>query len=50
LILAEEDGKMTITSTVVYPSKEALDATLWTGMNDGVSASFDCLAEHLRTM
>jgi len=50
LILSEEDGKTTMTLTVLYPSKEARDAALKTGMKDGVSVSFDRLAEHLRTM
>lgn len=50
LILSEEDGETTITSTVLYPSKEARDAALKTGMKEGVSKSFERLAEHLRTM
>jgi uncharacterized protein YndB with AHSA1/START domain len=48
--LSEEDGKTTITQTVLYPSQEARDAALETGMKDGVSQSFDRLAEHVRTM
>ena len=50
LTLSEEDGKTTITQTVLYPSKEARDAALATGMKEGVSVSFDRLAEHLRAM
>ena len=50
LILSEKDGKTTITNTVLYPSQEARDAALKTGMKEGVSESFDRLAEHLRTM
>jgi uncharacterized protein YndB with AHSA1/START domain len=50
LILAEEDGKTTVTQTVLYPSKEARDAALGTGMQEGASQSFERLAEHLRTM
>ena len=50
LILSEEDGKTTISLRVLYPSKEARDAALQTGMKDGVSVSFDRLAEYLRTM
>ena len=50
LILSEEDGKTTITNTVLYPSKEARDAALKTGMKEGVSESFDRLAQYLRTM
>jgi uncharacterized protein YndB with AHSA1/START domain len=48
--LSEEDGKTTITQTVLYPSREARDAALETGMKDGVSLSFDRLAEHVRIM
>jgi len=47
VILSEKDGKTTITQTVLYPSKEARDAALQTGMTSGVSESFDRLAEYL---
>ena len=50
LILTEEDGKTTMTQTVLYPSKDARDAALETGMKEGVSSSFDRLADHLRTL
>jgi uncharacterized protein YndB with AHSA1/START domain len=50
LILSEEDGKTTITQTVLYPSKEARDAALETGMEEGASQSFDRLAEYLRAI
>lgn len=50
LILSEVEGKSTITSTILYPSKEARDAALETGMKEGASQSFDRLDEHLRTM
>ena len=50
LTLAEEDGKTTITETVLYPSREARDAALKTGMQDGVSLSFDRLAEYLTSL
>ena len=50
LVLSEKGGRTTITSTVLYPSKEARDAALQTGMKEGVSQSFDRLAECLRTM
>ena len=39
-----------MTETVLYPSKEARDAALETGMKEGVSQSFDRLAEYLGTM
>jgi uncharacterized protein YndB with AHSA1/START domain len=50
LVLSEEDGKTTITQTTLYPSKEARDAALQTGMTDGASVTFDRLAQYLRTM
>jgi uncharacterized protein YndB with AHSA1/START domain len=50
LILSEEDGKTTITVTVLYPSKEARDAALKTGMKEGMSGSYDRLAAYLRTL
>jgi uncharacterized protein YndB with AHSA1/START domain len=50
LILSEEDGKTTMAQTVLYPSKEARDAALGTGMKEGASVSFDRLDEYLRTM
>jgi uncharacterized protein YndB with AHSA1/START domain len=39
-----------VTQTVRYPSKQARDRALATGMKAGMSMSFDRLAEHLRTM
>jgi uncharacterized protein YndB with AHSA1/START domain len=36
--------------TILYPSKEARDAALNTGMKDGMTQSFDRLAEYLQTM
>ena len=50
VVLTEEDGKTTITQTVAYPSLEARDAALQTGMKEGVSISFDRLADYLRTL
>ena len=50
LILSEEDGKTTMAQTVLYPSKEARDAALATGMKKGASISFERLDEYLRTM
>jgi uncharacterized protein YndB with AHSA1/START domain len=50
LVLTEEDGKTTVTLTALYPSKEARDAAIQTGMKEGASATFDRLADHLRTM
>ena len=39
-----------MTCMVLYPSKEARDAALGTGMKEGWSASLDRLKEYLRTM
>ena len=50
LILSEQDGKTTITQTILYPSKEARDAALKTGMKDGISESFDRLAGYLASI
>jgi uncharacterized protein YndB with AHSA1/START domain len=50
LILSEEDGKTTMAQTILYPSKEARDAALATGMTKGASISFERLDEYLRTM
>lgn len=50
LLFSEKDGKTTMTATMLYPSKEARDAALKTGMKEGASLSFDRLAEYLRTM
>ncbi len=47
LILSEEDGKTRVTNTVLYPSQEARDAALKTGMKEGVAASYDRLAKLL---
>jgi uncharacterized protein YndB with AHSA1/START domain len=49
LILAEEGGTTTITQRVLYASKEARNAALKTGMQEGASQSFDRLAEYLTT-
>jgi uncharacterized protein YndB with AHSA1/START domain len=48
VVLSEKDGKTTMTLTVLYPSKEAREAALKTGMKEGASQSFDRLAEYLR--
>ena len=50
VVLSEKDGRTTITLTVLYPSKEARDSAMKTGMTDGMSMTFDRLEEHLRTM
>ncbi len=50
LAFIQSGGRTTVTETVLYPSKEARDAALKTGMKDGVTLSFDRLAEYLRTI
>ncbi len=47
LMLSEEGGKTTITLTILYPSMEARDAALKTGMKDRISQSFDRLEQYL---
>jgi uncharacterized protein YndB with AHSA1/START domain len=49
-ILSEAAGRTTISLRILSPSKDARNAALQTGKKDGVSQSFDRLAEHLRTM
>jgi uncharacterized protein YndB with AHSA1/START domain len=48
LVLTEQNGKTTMTLTMLYPSKEARDAALQTGMTDGMSMSYDRLEALLR--
>lgn len=50
LVLAEEGGKTTATITILYPSKEARDAAVKTGMTNGMSISFDRLETYLASM
>ena len=50
MLLSEAGGKTTITSQVLYPSKQARDAALESGMQDGVTEGFDRLAEYLHTL
>jgi uncharacterized protein YndB with AHSA1/START domain len=49
LVLSEEEGKTLMTCTVLYPSKEARDQALETGMKEGWSESYDRLDAFLRT-
>ena len=46
-VFTEKAGKTTMTATILYPSKEARDAALKTGMKEGASQSYDRLAEYL---
>ena len=46
-VLAEQDGKTTLTLTVLYESREARDIVLKTDMEQGLSVIYDKLAELL---
>lgn len=46
-VLVEHDGKTTLTSTVLYESKEIRDAVINSGMEHGAGESYDKLAELL---
>ena len=50
LVLTEKDGKTTMVCSVLYPSKEARERALGTGMKEGWSASYERLDGHMRTM
>ena len=50
LELVEEDGRTTLTQTVLYESREAREAVLKSPMESGVAASFDRLAEVLASL
>ena len=50
LVLTEEDGKATMTCTVLYASQKSRDAALGTGMKEGWSASYERLDKYLRRM
>ena len=45
--LVEHEGKTTMTATILYQSKEDRDAVIASGMEHGVTASYDRLAELL---
>ena len=46
-VFVEEEGKTTMTATVLYPSKEVRDIVVKTGMEHGAAESYDKLAELL---
>ena len=50
LVLVEQDGKTTATTTVLYASQEIRDAVLKSGMERGVAESYDELAELLASI
>jgi uncharacterized protein YndB with AHSA1/START domain len=50
LVLVEQDGRTTVSQTVLYQSLEARDAVLKSGMEKGVTAGYDRLAELLASL
>jgi uncharacterized protein YndB with AHSA1/START domain len=50
LVLVEDGGKTTVTQTMLYASREARDGVLKSGMERGVVASYDRLADLLASM
>lgn len=50
LVLTESNGQTTITLTVLYPSREARDRALQTGMKSGMDESFERLDTLLGTL
>jgi uncharacterized protein YndB with AHSA1/START domain len=49
-VLTEQGGKTTLTTTMIYESREVRDMVLKSGMERGVAISYDRLAELLSTM
>jgi uncharacterized protein YndB with AHSA1/START domain len=49
IVLSEQGGKTTVTTTLLYLSREARDGALKSGMAKGVSASYERLDELLAT-
>jgi uncharacterized protein YndB with AHSA1/START domain len=47
LVLAEQDGRTTLTQTMRYASREAREAVIKSGMEKGVAASYDRLDDVL---
>jgi uncharacterized protein YndB with AHSA1/START domain len=50
LTLEEHDGKTTMTSSVLFDTKEDRDGMLQSGMEEGSAESFDRLDEHLEVL
>jgi len=49
-LLVEYEGKTALTATVLYPSQEARDAVIQSGMEHGAAESYDRLAEVLTVL
>jgi uncharacterized protein YndB with AHSA1/START domain len=50
VVFCEHAGKTTATITLLYPSKEARDAALRTGMKQGMALSYDRLENYLSSL
>jgi len=50
VVMVEQGGKTTVTTTILYESKEARDVVLRSPMEQGVAASYDRLAEILPSL
>jgi uncharacterized protein YndB with AHSA1/START domain len=50
IILTEQDGKTTLTNTILYSSREARDAVLKTPMDKGMAAGYDRLEQILESL
>ncbi len=50
LVLTDRSDKTSLTLTVVYPSREARDAAVASGMEHGMAAGYDRLDEILQTV
>jgi uncharacterized protein YndB with AHSA1/START domain len=50
VVFGDEDGLTTLSQTILYPSKEARDAALQTGMKEGMAASFRRLDSYLQSL
>jgi uncharacterized protein YndB with AHSA1/START domain len=46
----ERDGLTTMTMTMTYPSREARDAALKTGMQDGMETSYARMDRYIATL
>src|SRR5712691_428124 len=49
-VFVEQEGKTTLTATVLYPSREVRDAVIQSGMEHGAAESYDKLAELLASL
>lgn len=49
-VLVEQNGKTTLTGTVLYASQEVRDTVIRSGMEHGAAETYDKLAEHLASI